>query len=66
MSAVPEVADGRALKEGDQEEEEADHGCCPHDNVDNPFVNLVHGNTQQEQANTDFCAYHGPAVGNVA
>lgn len=63
---VPEIVDGSALEDGDEEEDDAGEDGEAHDGVDDPVVHLLHRQTEKHDADGDFGGNHGQAVGNIA
>lgn len=64
--AGPEVLDGPALQQHDEHKGRPGDGCECDDAVEDPDVEAFDGDAAQEDADGDFAADGGPAVGDFA
>ena len=54
------------MEKSDEEEDEAAENVEAHDGVDDPFVDGLGGDAEEEYADGQLCCNHGPAVADVA
>lgn len=63
---VPEVGNWTALEEHEHHEDDTAGDGGTRDRVENPTVDAVRRDTEQEDADGDFAAHRGPAVCDFA